>query len=208
VSIFKAYDIRGVVPDELRPDDAYWIGRAIARFLGAPDLVVGRDARSSSPALFESLVRGVNREGVAVLDIGMVATPMLYFAVDHLGAGGGIMLTASHNPAQYNGFKVCREHAIPIGEASGLKEIERTTAQLAASPDEASPASGPSRPMVRQIDVVKEYVEHVLAVGEGRPRLRVAIDCGHGSTSSRTAAFPITRQIRSSSRISPTCAKR
>jgi phosphomannomutase len=180
VSIFKAYDIRGVVPDELRPDDAYWIGRAIARFLGASDLVVGRDARSSSPALFESLVRGVNREGVAVLDIGMVATPMLYFAVDHLGAGGGIMLTASHNPAQYNGFKVCREHAIPIGEASGLKEIERTTAQLAASPDEASPASGPSRPMVRQIDVVKEYVDHVLAVGEGRPRLRVAIDCGNG----------------------------
>jgi phosphomannomutase len=109
VSIFKAYDIRGVVPDKLRAEDAYRIGRAVARFLSVSELVIGRDARSSSPALAEALVRGVTDEGARVLDIGLVATPMLYFAVDRLGAGGGIMLTASHNPPEYNGFKICRD---------------------------------------------------------------------------------------------------
>ena len=120
MSIFKAYDIRGVVPDELDADDAYRIGRAVARHIDAPSLAVGRDARPSSPELFEELVRGVTDEGTDVVDLGLVCTPMLYFAVDHLGSGGGIMLTASHNPARYNGFKVCREHAIPVGEASGI----------------------------------------------------------------------------------------
>jgi phosphomannomutase len=181
VSIFKAYDIRGVVPDQLRPEDAYRIGRATARFLAAPELVIGRDARSSSPELRESLVRGITREGVEVVDIGMVATPMLYFAVDRLGTGGGIMLTASHNPAEYNGFKICRENAIPIGEASGLKEIESDYARLEApaSPEDDAPSPQPTR----QVDVVADYVEHALSVGEGRPSLRVAIDCGNGMAS-------------------------
>jgi len=178
VSIFKAYDIRGVVPDQLRSEDAYRIGRAVARFLAVPELVIGRDARSSSPELAEALVRGVTREGVRVLDIGLVATPILYFAVERLGAGGGIMLTASHNPAEYNGFKVCREHAIPIGEASGLTEIESEYERIEASATEAGPPPG-----VRQVDVVSDYVEHALAVGQGRPSLRVAIDCGNGMAS-------------------------
>jgi phosphomannomutase len=181
VSIFKAYDIRGVVPDQLGPEDAYRIGRATARFLAAPELVIGRDARSSSPALGEALVRGVTDEGVGVVDIGTVATPMLYFAVDRLGAGGGIMLTASHNPSEYNGFKICRENAVPIGEASGLKEIEREYGQIeaAAAPGEGAASSRP----VRRVDVVSDYVEHALSVGEGRPSLRVAIDCGNGMAS-------------------------
>jgi phosphomannomutase len=185
VSIFKAYDIRGVVPDQLGPEDAYRIGRATARFLGAPELVIGRDARSSSPALGEALVRGVTREGVEVLDIGMVATPMLYFAVERLGAGGGIMLTASHNPPEYNGFKVCRENAIPIGEASGLKDIERITQRLEPAADEGTrPRDADcSQHRVRRVDVVSDYVEHALSVGEGRPSLRVAIDCGNGMAS-------------------------
>lgn len=177
MSIFKAYDVRGVVPDELRPEDAHRIGRATARFLGVSELVVGRDARSSSPELCESLLRGVNREGVEVLDIGMVATPMLYFAVDRLGAGGGIMLTASHNPPEYNGFKICRENAVPVGEASGLREIESEYARLEADSGEPAPRR------VRQVDVVADYVEHALSVGKGRPSLRVAIDCGNGMAS-------------------------
>ncbi len=177
MSIFKAYDIRGVVPDQLRSEDAYRIGRATARFLGVSELVIGRDARSSSPELFESLLRGVNREGVEVLDIGTVATPMLYFAVDRLGAGGGIMLTASHNPAEYNGFKICRENAVPIGEASGLREIESEYARLEAESGDSAPRR------VRQVDVVADYVEHALSVGERRPSLRVAIDCGNGMAS-------------------------
>src|SRR3990172_1549040 len=130
MSIFKAYDVRGVVPDELCAGDAERVGRATARHFGARELVVGRDARKSSPELTDALIRGIADEGVDVIEIGLVATPMLYFAVDLLGAGGGIMVTASHNPAQYNGFKICREHAIPVGEASGLREIER----LAAAP--------------------------------------------------------------------------
>jgi phosphomannomutase len=174
VPIFKAYDIRGVVPDELDAEAAHRIGRATARHIGAGALAVGRDARRSTPELFEALVRGVTEEGVDVVDIGLVATPMLYFAVDHLDLGGGIMITASHNPARYNGFKICREHAIPIGEATGLKQIEALTGRVADA--------APSRPLgsVRSVDVRDDYVDHVLAVGAGRPRLHVAIDCGNG----------------------------
>jgi phosphomannomutase len=179
VSIFKAYDIRGVVPGELDADAAYRIGRGIARHIDAPSLAVGRDARRSSPELFEALVRGVTDEGTDVADLGLVCTPMLYFAVEHLGSGGGIMLTASHNPAQYNGFKVCREHAIPIGEASGLKEIERLSQTVAV----AAATTAERRGSVHRVDVRADYVDHVLAVGGGRPRLKVAIDCGNGMAS-------------------------
>jgi len=106
MSIFKAYDIRGVVGDELGPDDAYAIGRASVRFLAASPLLVGRDARPSSPALCEALVRGIQDEGADVLDAGLASTPMVYFGVEHTAAAGGISVTASHNPARYNGFKI------------------------------------------------------------------------------------------------------
>jgi phosphomannomutase len=172
--VFKAYDIRGVVPDELDESLVYAIGRATAHFIGADSLVVGRDARSHSPLLGDALVRGILDEGVSVTDLGLVATPMLYYAVDHLGAGGGVMLTASHNPGQYNGCKICREHAIPIGESSGLKEIEALVPQRAEAPVASS------RGEVTEVDVRAGYVEHVLRVGEGRPELKVAIDCGNG----------------------------
>jgi len=175
VGIFKAYDIRGVVPDELDAAVAYRVGRASARFLGAGPLVVGRDARSSSPELFRELLRGIGDEGVDAVDLGLVATPMLYFGVDHLGAGGGLMITASHNPSRYNGFKVCREHAIPVGEATGLKEIERVAGRLAGGD---APAA--RRGSVRSVDVRQPYVDHVMAIGGGCPALRVAIDCGNG----------------------------
>jgi phosphomannomutase len=175
VGIFKAYDIRGLVPGELDAAAAYRIGRATARFIGGGPLLVGRDARSSSPELFRELVRGIGDEGVDVVDLGLIATPMLYFAVDHLAAAGGLMITASHNPGRYNGFKICREHAIPIGEASGLKQIERIAGGLAA--DEAPVAP---RGSVRAVDETAAYVDHVLAVGGGRPALQVAIDCGNG----------------------------
>jgi phosphomannomutase len=175
VAIFKAYDIRGVFPDELDAAAAYRIGRATARFLGNGPIVVGRDTRTSSPELFGEIVRGVGDEGVDVIDLGLVATPMLYFAVDQLGGAGGIMITASHNPGRYNGFKICRENAIPIGEASGLKEIESIANALADGEAAAS-----QRGSVREVDVTEGYVDHALGVGSGRPRLRVAIDGGNG----------------------------
>ena len=177
VTVFKAYDIRGVVPDQLDAEAAHRIGRATARQLQAGVLVLGRDARRSSPELHEALVRGVCDEGVDVIDLGLVSTPMLYYAVDALAADGGIMLTASHNPAEYNGMKICREHAIPVGEASGLREIERLAGELADSP------AVQQRGGARHEDVARGYVEHVLGVGSGRPRLSVAVDCGNGMAS-------------------------
>ncbi len=174
MAIFKAYDIRGVYPRELDASHAHRIGRATARFIGAKALVVGRDARTSSPELLDALLRGINDEGVDVIDIGLVATPMVYFAVDHLDAGGGIMITASHNPGQYNGFKICREHAIPIGEASGLREIEALATAAADDPTRLPRGS------VGSLDVCAGYVEHALSAGTERRRMRVAIDCGNG----------------------------
>lgn len=174
MSIFKAYDIRGIVPDELGPEQAQRIGRAVARFLGGPRVVVGRDARRHSPELAQALHAGLCQGGVEVLDAGLVATPMLYFAVEHLGAAGGVMLTASHNPAEYNGFKICREHAIPVGEASGLREIE------AWAEEGCGDAVACEAGRVQEVDVLDAYLAHVLAVGAGRPHRRVAIDCGNG----------------------------
>jgi phosphomannomutase len=174
MSIFKAYDIRGVVPDELDAAAAYRIGRGVARFLDARTLVVGRDARASSPELGDALIRGLCDEGIDVVDLGRIATPMLYFAVERLGAGGGIMCTASHNPARYNGFKICREHAIPVAGDSGLAEIERLAAQRSQAPV-ASPQGG-----LRNADLRAAYVDHVLGVGGNCAALHVAIDCGNG----------------------------
>ena len=187
MSIFKAYDVRGIVPDQLRATDAHRVGRAVARHFGARRLVVGRDARASSPELVDELIRGIGDEGVDVVDIGLVATPMLYFAVETLGADGGVMVTASHNPAQYNGFKICREHAIPVGEASGLREIEKLAARIASEPVAAR------RGARRSADVTARYVEHVLAVGESRPALHVAIDCGNGMAG--VALEPLLAQL-------------
>jgi phosphomannomutase len=175
--IFKAYDIRGVTPDDLDVGDAHRIGRATARFIGAASLAVARDARQSSPELQEALIRGITDEGVDVIDLELISTPMLYYAVEHLRIGGGIMITASHNPAQYNGFKICREHAIPIGEASGLLDIEQLSKHVA---DEGPRAT---RGSVRSVDVREGYAEHVLSTGAGRPQLKVAIDCGNGMAS-------------------------
>jgi phosphomannomutase len=172
--IFKAYDIRGLVPEQLDPDVAYGIGRATAHFYEADEIAVGRDARTHSPELAEALIEGIRDEGVDVVDLGLVSTPMLYFAVDHLEAGGGVMVTASHNPGQYNGFKLCREHAVPVGEASGLKDIEALTETRAGAP-----AVSP-RGELRVEAIVDAYVDHALAVGTGRPKLKVAIDCGNG----------------------------
>lgn len=175
MSIFKAYDIRGVYGEELTAEAGRRIGRAVASWLGARELAVGRDARPSSPELSSALIEGIRDAGVAVVDLGLVSTPMLYFAVDALELSGGVMVTASHNPARYNGLKVCREHAIPVGGDSGLQEI-------AALAGESAPPRTP-RGALRSEDVRAGYVRHVRSVGGRCPRLRVAIDCGNGMAS-------------------------
>ncbi len=179
--LFKAYDIRGVVPDELDAEKARGIGRAVGAHFGGPDaegpLAVGRDARVHSPEIAGALIEGLRDEGVDVIDLGLVATPMLYFAVAHLDAFGGVMVTASHNPGEYNGFKICRAHAIPVGEASGLSDIEALV-----EPRMAAPVANP-RGALRAEDVTADYADHALSVGEHRPALKVAIDCGNGMAS-------------------------
>ncbi len=177
MAIFKAYDIRGTVPDELNADKAYSIGRAIASFIAGGPIAVGRDARVHSPEIAGALVDGIRDEGLDVFDLGLVATPMLYFGVEHLDAAAGVMVTASHNPGEYNGFKVCRQHAIPVGEASGLKDIE------ALVPERARAPRATQRGAISQHDVVSAYADHALSVGECRPPVKIAIDCGNGMAS-------------------------
>lgn len=121
--IFKAYDIRGVYPTEIDEETVYAIGRAIVKHLEPKRLGIGRDVRSSSPSLFESFSRGVMDQGCDVLDLGVITTPMVYFAAGRLDIDAAISLTASHNPAEYNGLKIALRGAIPIGEHSGLQDI-------------------------------------------------------------------------------------
>ena len=117
IDCFKAYDVRGRIPDQLNPDVAYRIGNATAEYLDAKRLVVGRDIRLSSEELTDAVCRGITDAGCDVLDIGLGGTEMVYFGTAHLGADGGIMVTASHNPSDYNGIKFVRAQSRPISSA-------------------------------------------------------------------------------------------
>jgi phosphomannomutase len=174
-SIFKAYDIRGVYPDELDEDAAARIGHGFADWIDAGRVVVGRDMRTSSPQLAQAFARGANDGGVAVVDVGEVSTDALYFASGRLDLPGA-MFTASHNPARYNGIKLCREKAAPVGEASGLQEI----LELSSRADDISGHGPPDE--TEQLAIVDEYAAHCRAlIDEGLlKRLRVAIDAGNG----------------------------
>src|SRR5580658_417999 len=122
-SIFKSYDVRGIVPAQLNDDIAYAIGRAFVEVLGRKNICIGRDMRPSSQPFMEALSRGAAEGGADVTQVGLISTDAIYFAVGHYGFDGGVMITASHNPAQYNGFKFCREEAIAISIETGLADI-------------------------------------------------------------------------------------
>ena len=172
--IFKAYDIRGVYPGELDEDSARRIGWAFATFTGAEKLVMGRDMRVSSPSLAEAFAVGATAAGAEVIDLGEVSTDALYFASGRLEVPGA-MFTASHNPARYNGLKLCRAAAAPIGAESGLSDIRDL-----ASSDEAGKAEGDGA--VRNHDILPEYAAHCRSfvdAGVLKP-LKVAIDAGNG----------------------------
>src|SRR5580704_10135341 len=127
--VFKAYDIRGVVPDQLNAEQFRAIGIAVARFTGSPTVLVARDMRESGRELSAAFADGVRSEGTAVIDLGLASTDMLYFAAGSLDAPGA-MFTASHNPARYNGLKLCLAGARPIGRDTGLNEIQATAEAL------------------------------------------------------------------------------
>ncbi len=155
LTCFKAYDIRGRVPDQLNEDVAYRIGRACAQFLEVRHMVVGRDVRLSSPALCAALARGLMDAGCDVTDIGLCGTEEVYFATFHRQADGGVMVTASHNPMDYNGMKLVREGSRPISGDSGLDTIRRLA--------ETAEFRAPSRSGSLTVDEDKSaYVEHLL----------------------------------------------
>ncbi len=174
-SIFKAYDIRGIYGENLTDEVAYRIGRAAALYLNVPEIAVGRDMRLSSPQLADALMRGITDQGTNVVDVGMVTTDALYFAVGKFNYQAGVMITASHNPGKYNGMKFCRAQAFPISLESGLADIR----DLAVSGNfpEAS-----AKGHITQRDVTNDFVNHVLSfidVSKIRP-LKVVIDAGNG----------------------------
>jgi phosphomannomutase len=174
-AIFKAYDIRGVVPDQLDEDLARTVGAAFVRVVEAAGagIVIGHDMRPSSPGMARAFADGATRAGADVTMIGLASTDELYFASGHLGIPGA-MFTASHNPAQYNGIKLCRAHAVPVGVESGLAQI-RDLVEAGDTPAAATPGA------VRAVDVLDDYAEHLISLApvEGR-RLKVAVDAGNG----------------------------
>lgn len=174
---FKAYDIRGRVPEELNQELAYRIGRAYAQLYKASNVVIGRDVRLSSTALAESLARGLMDEGCHVLDIGLCGTEQIYFATDYYGLDGGIMVTASHNPMNYNGMKLVRQGARPISGDSGLRELE----ERVITGSFAEKALG-NRGRYKQHDCVPDYVRKLLSFVDlsSLKKLRVVVNPGNG----------------------------
>ena len=171
-AIFKAYDVRGTVPAQLDEEAARRIGYAFARFTGADRIVIGRDARTSSPVLAAALGDGIRAAGGGVSDLGMVTTDMVYFASGHFDLPGAVV-TASHNPKGYNGIKLCLAGAAPVGAESGLVEV-----RALADDDPPLDISG----SYRSDDVLDAYVDHVLRVAGAASigALTVAIDGGNG----------------------------
>lgn len=183
--VFKAYDIRGIYPDPLNEEIAWKVGHATAQFLrmnlaglekADPRMnmiIVGRDMRLSSPAMSKALIEGIQSTGTNVIDIGMIDTPEIYFAINHLGCCGGIQTTASHNPANYNGFKISGRNAKPVGESTGLNEIKRICQNI---------RKGPTAQVgrVETQDLSRPYKAHVLQFLKPVRKLRVVVDCSNG----------------------------
>ena len=184
--VFKAYDIRGVYGDGVDEDLAWKIGHAAAQFLrsllsgydrgqaATNRLVIGRDMRPHSKSLSEAMIEGVTATGTTCIDIGMIDTPMIYFAVNHLGACGGVQITASHNSMEYNGFKICGQKARPIGQNTGLREIKHIVSTLGRMPTSASIAG------LQEMDLWDEYRKHVQGFLKAPRPLKVVIDALNG----------------------------
>ena len=184
MTVFKAYDVRAVYPDPLCEETAKSIGSATGRLLlseadGLAKVVVGYDMRLSSPSLVAALKDGLLEVGCDVVDVGLVDTPFIAFAVNHLDAIGGIQTTASHNPAQYNGFKICRAKAKPVGMGTGLEKIQ------AMAEGKVEPKMDISRGSESSIDLWDAYQQHVFTyldprIQSGEVVIRAAIDASNG----------------------------
>lgn len=174
--IFKAYDIRGFAPEQVTEEVGYRVGQTMVRFTGAKTVVVGRDMRDTSPALCKAVAEGVMSQGADVVDIGLVATPMFYHGVgayeDH---EAGIIVTASHNPSEYNGMKLCHGNVAPIGSGSGMEEI-RDMALKGRLPDAERKGS------MRTLDIRQGFLDKVFSIVDPRSlrSMKVVIDTANG----------------------------
>ncbi len=176
--VFKAYDVRGLHPSELDEEGAYAIGRAYVEQFEPRSIAVGRDTRISSPTMAAALIEGAAEAGADVLDLGLVGTEMVYFAVDELDLDGGICVTASHNPKEYTGMKIVRGGALPVGGESGLFDVRDRALQIASAERKVVAARGE----VRREDIWAGFVEKVLSFidVEAVKPLRVVIDAANG----------------------------
>ena len=181
--IFKAYDIRGIYGTELTDEMAFKIGRAVATFLKPKKFVIGHDMRPHSIPLFNAMAKGLTMQGVDVINIGLASTPMSYHANGKLGADGSVIITASHNPGEWNGMKICRELAIPISGATGIADIERIVNE--ESFDEAAATPG----TISEYDIKPEYFEHVRSFANIEKPLNVVIDYANGMGISEGGVF-------------------
>jgi phosphomannomutase len=176
--IFKAYDIRGIYPEQLDEEAAYAIGRAFVTFLKADKVLVGRDMRLSGPSVFDAVTRGIMDQGADVINIGMVSTDQYYFACDRQKLPG-MMVTASHNPKQYNGFKMVREMPYLLSGDEGIQDLRRIVEN-----DDYAPAT--RKGTMSELDLSEEFIAAVLdlidvdAIAKAQPRLKVIADTGNG----------------------------
>ena len=174
-SIFKAYDIRGIYPQELNEDLIYLIGKAFVSYLKPGEVVIGRDMRLSSDALFKSLARGITEAGADAIDIGLCTSDALYFTVGKFGYDSGAMITASHNPPEYNGIKMCKKEAVPLSGKEGIEQIR----EIIAKGDFPAPGK---EGVVKKQDIQSDYIQHLLSFIEPqkiRP-FKIVADAGNG----------------------------
>lgn len=188
-AIFKANDIRGTVPDQLSKDDAFLIGKALAGYLKPHAIAVGRDMRVSSPELFEGITHGLTDSGVDVIDLGLVSTDGLYYAVGKYHYEGGVMITASHNPKEYNGFKICRRNAEPLSGSDGLGEM------LSAIQNKELPGSVSRKGRILQGDISEAYAQHCLSFVDVDviQKYKIVIDAGNGMAGATLP--PVLKQL-------------
>ncbi|MBO7327616.1 MAG: phosphomannomutase/phosphoglucomutase [Lentisphaeria bacterium] len=167
--IFKAYDIRGIYPTDINEDIAYAIGRAYITFTGAKKVVIGRDMRPHSQQLFDGIARGITDQGADVIDLGLSSTPQSYFANGTLKADGSVMITASHNPGEWNGFKLCKADAVPISGATGIMDIQK----IAESKAWQEPAV---KGKISTYDITGKYGEFLRSFAKLDRKLKVVVD--------------------------------
>jgi len=168
--IFKAYDIRGIYGDTITDDMVFKIGRAFATFTNCRKVIVGRDMRPHSEPMFKALTRGLTTQGADVINLGMCSTPMSYYANGLLSADAGIMITASHNPGEWNGLKLSRNLAIPISGPTGIEEIEHIVAQDTFDAPAEKPGS------ISHYDILPAYKAHIGKFADIKQPVRIAVD--------------------------------